>query len=113
MPTNSMPEMSTPASLCELDLEESSDEGETTAPSPPPKDVASATAASTKPSDQGTLTSVLASAMKYVLNPLADKPLPVHHVGLMAIDPNAAYGLIDERPHIKWVYAQSIYNPWY
>ncbi|KAG9096195.1 hypothetical protein FRC06_008940, partial [Ceratobasidium sp. 370] len=90
------------SSLNEMDPEESSDEGGTTAPPPPPKDAAPTPSSSGKPTDQGTLTSVLATAMKYVLNPLVERPLPVHHVGLMAIDPNAAYGPIDERPHIKW-----------
>lgn len=88
-------------SMTENDIEESSDEGETPAPAPPPKDNPPAATPHSKPSDQGSLTSVLATAMKYVLNPLADKPLPMHHVGLMVIDPNAAYGPIDERPHIK------------
>ncbi|KAG8795028.1 hypothetical protein FRC12_018837 [Ceratobasidium sp. 428] len=95
-------DLSTTSSLNEVDLDESSDEGGTTAPAPPPKDTAPTPSASGKHTDQGTLTSVLASAMKYVLNPLADRPLPVHHVGLMAVDPNAAYGPIDERPHIKY-----------
>ncbi|KDN36345.1 hypothetical protein RSAG8_10912, partial [Rhizoctonia solani AG-8 WAC10335] len=84
------------------DLEESSDDGEQAAPAPPPKEVPPVPPPSTRPSDQGTITSVFTNAMKYVLNPLADKPLHVHHVGLMAVDPNAAYGLIDERPHIKY-----------
>lgn len=88
-------------SATEQDIEESSDEGEKPAPTPPPKEIAPAATPHSKPSEQGTLTSVLATAMKYVLNPLSEKPLPVHHVGLMAIDPNAAYGPIDERPHIK------------
>ncbi|QRV81361.1 1-phosphatidylinositol-4-phosphate 5-kinase [Ceratobasidium sp. AG-Ba] len=91
------------SSLLEVDLEESSDEGETTAPAQPTKDSApTPSSTSGKQTDQGTLTSVFASAMKYVLNPLVDRPLPVHHVGLMAVDPNAAYGPIDERPHIKY-----------
>ncbi|CAE6434585.1 unnamed protein product [Rhizoctonia solani] len=84
------------------DLEESSDDGEQTAPVPPPKEVPPVPTPSTKPSETGTITSALASAMRYVMNPLVDKPLHVHHVGLMAVDPNAAYGPIDDRPHIKY-----------
>ncbi|CAE6510846.1 unnamed protein product [Rhizoctonia solani] len=84
------------------DLEESSDDGEQAAPAPPPKELPPVPAPSTRPSEQGTITSAFASAMRYVLNPLVDKPLQVHHVGLMAVDPNAAYGPIDERPHIKY-----------
>ncbi|CCO33233.1 1-phosphatidylinositol-3-phosphate 5-kinase [Rhizoctonia solani AG-1 IB] len=85
------------------DLEESSDDDEKrSTPAPPPKDIPLAPVPSSRPSEQGTLTSVFASAVKYVLNPLVDKPLHVHHVGLMAVDPNAAYGPIDERPHIKY-----------
>ncbi|CAE6459289.1 unnamed protein product [Rhizoctonia solani] len=85
-----------------FDLEESSDDGEQAAPAPPPKEVPPAPTPTTRPSDQGTITSVFTNAMKYVLNPLVDKPLHVHHVGLMAVDPNAAYGPIDDRPHIKY-----------
>ncbi|KAG8696818.1 hypothetical protein FRC08_006919 [Ceratobasidium sp. 394] len=94
--------LSTTSSLNEVDPDESSDEGGTTAPPPPAKDATHTPPSLGKTTDQGTLTSVLATAMKYVLNPLVDRPLPVHHVGLMAIDPNAAYGPIDERPHIKY-----------
>lgn len=99
---SAMPDVVTSTSVCEVDMnDESSDDDETATPAPPPKDVTPATVTSTRASEQGTLTSVFATAMKYVLNPLVDKPVPVHHVGLMAIDPNAAYGPIDERPHIK------------
>ncbi|CAE6458983.1 unnamed protein product [Rhizoctonia solani] len=92
--------MSTPPAY--YDLYESSDDGEHSVPAPPLKDVPVAPAPSARPSEQGTLTSVFASAVKYVWNPLVDKPLHAHHVGLMAVDPNATYGPIDERPHIKY-----------
>jgi 1-phosphatidylinositol-3-phosphate 5-kinase len=95
-------DLSTTSSPNEAELEESSDDGGgMTPPAPPPKEVAPAPSSSAKPVDQGSLTSVLATAMKYVLNPLAERPSPMHHVGLMSIDPSAAYGPIDERPHIK------------
>ncbi|CAE6475582.1 unnamed protein product [Rhizoctonia solani] len=98
--TQSVTGTSTPPAY--FDLEESSDDEENAAPAPPPKEVPPAPAPSVRPSEQGTITSVFTNAMKYVLNPLVDKPLHVHHVGLMAVDPNAAYGPIDDRPHIKY-----------